>query len=171
MRHGRSRKAAFILPISVLSLAMGCQNPSEKIRRLSCSIRSYESEPMPIIQFTSCFANIGWVTVASNGTVDWTAGAGDTNTYQVAFPTNPYPLIDSIGNPVTTPIVVDKSGTQSGTNKGPFAIGPSAVDACKAGADAASAISATTSNTMGQSCIKHYGSGFGIYSTGIHIER
>jgi Flp pilus assembly protein TadG len=167
----RVRKAAFILPISVLSLAMGCQNSSEKISKTFLqhpTIRIGTDANNPI---TSCFANIGWVTVASNGTVDWAAGAGDTNTYQVAFPTNPYPLIDSVGNPVTTPIVVDKSGTQSGTNKGPFAIGPSGVDACKAGADAAQCYFSYDIKYNGTSCIKHYGSGFGIYSTGIHIER
>ena len=164
------RKAAFILPVAVLFLALGCQKSetSQKTFLPHPTIRIGMDANNPI---PSCFANIGWVAVASNGTVDWTASAGDPNTYQVAFPFNPYPLVDSSGNAVTTPIVVDKAGTQSGTNKGPFAVGPSAVDACKAGADATQCYFSYDVKYNGQSCIKHYGSGYGGYSSGIHIER
>lgn len=166
----RLRKVAFILPVALLFLTLGCQN-SKKIEKTflqhpTIRIALDANNPIP-----SCFANIGWVAVASNGKVDWTAGTGDTNTYQIAFPINPYPLIDSAGNPVTTAIVVDKSGTQSGTNKGPFAIASSGVDACKSGADASQCYFSYDIQYNGRSCIKHYGNGFGVYGTGIHIER
>jgi hypothetical protein len=166
----RLQKAALILPFTVLFLALGCQNAerSPKTFLQHPTIRIGIDANNPI---TSCFANIGWVTAASNGSVDWTAGDGDTNTYQVVFPQTPYPLVDSAGNPVTTPIVVDKSGTQSGTSKGPFAIASGAVDACKAGADASQCYFSYDIKYNGQTCIKHYGGGFGIYSTGLHIER
>ncbi len=165
------RKAAFILPVAVLFLALGCQNNVEKSQKTFLQhpiirIGTDANNPIP-----SCFANIGWAAVASSGKVDWTTGAGDTNTYQVAFPSNPYPLVDSTGNAVSSPIVVDKSGTQSGSNKGPFAIASSAIDACKSGADASQCYFSYDIQYNGQSCIKHYGSGFGVYSTGIHIDR
>jgi Flp pilus assembly protein TadG len=166
----RHQKVVFILPAAVLLLALGCQNSdkNQKSALLHPTVRIALDANNPI---PSCYANIGWVTIAGNGTVDWITSPGDANTYQVSFATNPYPLVDSSGNTVTDPVVVDKSGTQSGSNKGPFAIAPGAVNACKAGAYAGQCYFSYDIKYNGQSCIQHYGSGYGVYSAGIHLDR
>jgi len=73
--HGHLRKAAFILPVAVLFLALGSSESetSQKTFLPHPTIRIGMDANNPI---PSCFANIGWVAVASNGTVDWTASAG-----------------------------------------------------------------------------------------------
>jgi hypothetical protein len=166
----RPQKAIFILPVAVLLLVLGCQNSekNQKSALLHPTVRIAMDANNPI---PSCYANIGWVTIAGNGTVDWITSSSDANTYQVLFPTSPYPLVDSGGNAVTTPIVVDKSGTQSGTNKGPFAIAPGAVNACKASAYAGQCYFSYDIKYDGQSCVQHYGSGYGAYSVGMHLDR
>jgi hypothetical protein len=166
----RHRKAIFIPPFAILLLALGCQNSekNQKAALLHPTLRIAMDANNPI---PSCYANIGWVTIAGNGTVDWTTSSSDADTYEVWFPTNPYPLVDSGGNAVTAPIVVDKAGTQTGTNKGPFAMAPGAVDACKAGAYAGQCYFSYDIKYHGQSCIQHYGGGYGVYSAGVHLDR
>ncbi len=164
----RYRKAVLTLLFSFLLLALGCQN-SQKTQTLHPTMRigMDGSNGIP-----SCFASMGWVTIPSNGTVDWTAGPKDSNSYEVQFPTNPYPLVDSSGTPVTTPIVVNKSGTQSGTNKGPFTISPGAIYNCKANGDASACYFSYDIKYQDQSCVQHYGGGgYGVYSSGVHIDR
>lgn len=165
----RYRKAVLILPAALLSLALGCQN-SEK------SAKAFLAHPKVQIgmdannSVPSCYANIGWVSVIGNSTVDWTVSPGDTNTYEVQFPFTPYPLADSSGNVVTSPITVNSSGTQSGTNKGPFTISPAANYACKSHADVGQCYFSYDIKANGQSCVQHYGS-VGGYTSGIHLER
>ncbi len=163
----RYRKTVLTLSLSFLLLSIGCQS-SHKSQTLHPVMRigMDGSNPIP-----SCFATMGWVTIPGNGTVDWTAGPKDTNSYEVQFPGNPYPLVDSSGNPVTAPITVNKSGTQSGANKGPFAISPTAIYNCKANGDASACYFSYDIKYQDQSCVQHYGGGYGVYSSGVHVDR
>lgn len=165
----RYRKAVFFLPIAVLCATLGCQNADKSQKAAShptVRIAMDANNPIP-----SCFASSGWVTIPGNGTVDWTADPSDTNSYQVLFGVTPYPLVDSSGTPVNGPIVVDKSGTQSGTNKGPFTVSAPANYACKAKANASQCYFSYDIQYNNQSCVQHYGSGYGIYSSGLHVDR
>ena len=163
----RYRKAALILPAAVLFLTLGCEKSPTNLLHPKVRIGMDANNSI-----SSCFANIGWVTIPGNGTVDWTTSPNDPNTYEVQFPTNPYPLVDSSGNPVTTPITVNRSGTQSGSNKGPFTISSGANYTCKANGDASSCYFSYDIKYQGQSCVQHYGGGgYGVYSSGVHIDR
>jgi hypothetical protein len=165
----RRRKAALLLPIFLLAFASACSSGKAQ--------RAFLAHPKVRLAMDgsssppSCYASIGWVSLGARGTIDWTAASDDSNTYQVQFPGATSPLVDSNGNPVTSPIVVTSSGTQSGTNKGPFSISSSANYACKSGADATPCYFSYDIRSNGQSCVQHYGGGFGVYTTGIHIER
>ncbi len=164
---GRAKVVVVLLPAAVLSLALGCKSKTSRDNAHPIiEIQMDANNPIP-----SCYANPGWVSLAGNGSIDWTAASGDSNTYQVQFPVTPSPLVDSSGSRVTAPIIVNSSGTQSGAIKGPFSINASAVYTCKAGADAGQCYVSYDIKTNGHSCVQHYGSGVGAYTSGIHIER
>ncbi|MGC2108634.1 MAG: hypothetical protein WA655_03905 [Candidatus Korobacteraceae bacterium] len=165
----RRGKIILLLPVAVLVLALGCS--SEKARKALLAHPKVRIAMDGSSSPPSCYAAIGWVSLPAGGTIDWTAGADDSNTYEVQFPTTTYPLTDSSGNAVASPITVNSSGTQSGTNKGPFSVSSSANYSCKAGAGAASCYLTYDIKSNGQSCVQHYGGGFGVYTTGIHLER
>ena len=158
-----------LLPVAVLILILGCSSEKSQKAFLShprIKIAMDGSSALP-----SCYANVGWISLPPNGTIDWSAAPGDTNTYQVQFAGTTYPITDSNGNVVNSPITVTSSGTQSGANKGPFSISSTANYACNRGADAAACYLTYDIKNNGQSCIQHYGAGFGVYTTGVHIER
>jgi len=73
---------------SILALAVRNRNKSEDVPPASDHTNRNGCQQSD----SQLFCQYWWVAVASNGTVDWTASAGDPNTYQVAFPFNPYPL-------------------------------------------------------------------------------
>ena len=163
------RVSLVAVSIALLALALGCnsdkaQNAALNHPKIRISMDANNSIP-------SCYASIGWASMPVTGTIDWTASSKDTNTYQVTFPYTPYPVVDSAGNLVSTPIVVNSSGTQSGSNKGPFTLSPQANYSCKATADAAQCYFSYDIKMNGQTCIQRYGSGAGVYSTGVHLER
>lgn len=163
------RKAVLLLPVFLLAFALGCS--SEKVQKAFLTHPKVRIAMDGSSSPPSCYASIGWVSLPAGGTIDWTAASDDSNTYQVMFPGAAYPLVDSNGNPVTSPIVVTNTGTESGTNKGPFSIISSANYACKAGANATPCYFSYDIKANGQSCVQHYGGGFGVYTTGVHLER
>jgi hypothetical protein len=159
---------AVLLCFAMLVLATGCgsNKAGDTLNHPVVRIAMDANNSIP-----SCFATLGWVTIPGSGTIDWTAGPKDANTYQIEFPVSPYPLTDVSGNAVTAPIVVTSAGSQSGSTKGPFKVSDQANYSCKASADAGRCYFSYDVTYKGRSCVQRYGNGAGVYTTGFHLER